>query len=117
MKGRGQTWRELARKLPYAGLPFGLCGTRFSVQEIMDWREQEQIAGRPSGLEGLLSFSWPLLALPVSRLQSGRSGYGWEFAAIRGMRGLRALVQASTQAMTTMSRRRRKTEYDPSELP
>jgi hypothetical protein len=51
MMRRGQTWRALARRLPYAGLPFGLCGTRFSVQEIMDWREQEQIAGRPSGLE------------------------------------------------------------------
>jgi hypothetical protein len=62
MKGRGQTWRELARKLPYAGLPFGLCGTRFSVQEIMDWREQEQIAGRPSGLEDFYRFHglcWP----------------------------------------------------------
>jgi hypothetical protein len=51
MNRRGQTWRELARRLPYAGLPFGLCGTRFSVQEVTDWREQEQIADRPSGLE------------------------------------------------------------------
>ncbi len=51
MKRRAQTWRELARKLPYAGLPFGLCGTRFGVAEITEWREQEQAAGRPSGLE------------------------------------------------------------------
>jgi hypothetical protein len=51
MKRRGQTWRELACKLPFAGLPFGLCGTLFSVQEIKDWREQEQNAARPSGLD------------------------------------------------------------------
>jgi hypothetical protein len=62
MKRRIQTWRELARRLPYAGLPFGLCGTRFSVQEITDWREQEQNAGRPSGLEDFYcshGLCWP----------------------------------------------------------
>ncbi|MGO9338509.1 MAG: hypothetical protein ACLPY1_13490 [Terracidiphilus sp.] len=62
MKRRGQTWRELARKLPYAGLPFGLCGTRFGVEEITDWREQEQAAGRPSGLEDFYrsnGLCWP----------------------------------------------------------
>ncbi len=62
MKRRGRTWRELANKLPFAGMPFGLCGTLFSVQEIKDWREQEQNAGRPSGLEDfycLHGLCWP----------------------------------------------------------
>jgi hypothetical protein len=62
MKRQGQTWRELARRLPYAGLPFGLCGTQFGVEEITDWREREQTAGRPSGLEDFYAqhgLCWP----------------------------------------------------------
>lgn len=62
MKRRGQPWRELASKLPFAGMPFGRCGTLFSVQEVKDWREQEQNAGRPSGLEDfyrLHGLCWP----------------------------------------------------------
>jgi hypothetical protein len=62
MRRRGQTWRELASRLPYAGMSFGLCGTLFSVQEVKDWREQELNAGRPSGLEDfylLHGLCWP----------------------------------------------------------
>jgi hypothetical protein len=62
MNRRGQTWRALARRLPYAGLPFGLCGTRFGVEEIKEWRRQGLIAGRPSGLEDFYaahSLCWP----------------------------------------------------------
>jgi|HubBroStandDraft_5_1064220.scaffolds.fasta_scaffold228111_2 hypothetical protein len=51
MSRRGHTWRELVRRLPVAGLPFGLCGTRFSVEEVKDWRQRELTAGRPSGME------------------------------------------------------------------
>ena len=62
MTRRGQTLRDLARKLPYAGMPFGLCGARFRIQEVKDWRQQEETAGRPSGLDDfyrLQGFCWP----------------------------------------------------------
>ena len=62
MNRRIQTWRELAHRLPYAGLPFGLCGTRFSVQEVQDWRQKELVAGKPSGLEDFYrahGLCWP----------------------------------------------------------
>jgi hypothetical protein len=88
MKRRAPTWRELARRLPYAGLPYALFGTRFRIEEMKDWREQEKTAGRPSGLEDFYlqhGLCWPCR----SRLQSGCGGDGRKFAAIRGMRSLR----------------------------
>jgi hypothetical protein len=51
MEHRRKPWQELASTKPFANEPFGLAGTVFSILEIKTWREREQVAGRPSGLD------------------------------------------------------------------
>jgi hypothetical protein len=51
MSPRGRPWQEIAREKPFANAPFGLAGTLFKIQEIKSWREKEDAAGRPSGLD------------------------------------------------------------------
>jgi hypothetical protein len=95
MKRRVQTLRELARRLPYAGMPFGLFGTRFGLQETQAWREQEKAAGRPSGLQDfydLHGLCWPCRSRGYNPVAVGTDGISPLFEECTACEGSGAVI-------------------------